>query len=85
MKIQNEINYEILSIKLSKIAIPSNLKRKLISILQWEITKKYRDKLHKIKPNFFILNNIKKRYESFKKQKKFEYERLNLEEKYQEI
>ena len=33
LKIQNEINYEILSIKLSKIAVPSNLKRKLINIL----------------------------------------------------
>ena len=85
MKIQNEINYEILSIKLSKIAIPSNLKRKLISILQREIIKKYKDKLHVIKPNVFILNNIKKRYESFKKLKRQEYELLNLEEKVQEI
>ena len=85
MKIQNEINYEILSIKLSKIAIPSNLKRKLLSILQREIIKKFRDKLHKIKPNTFILNNIKNRYESFKKFKNSEYELLNLDEKVQEI
>ena len=85
MKIQNEINYEILSIKLSKIPIPSNLIRKLISMLQREIIKKFRDKLHKIKPNTFILDNIKKRYESFKKFKNSEYELLNLDEKVQEI
>ena len=85
MKIQNEINYEILSIKISKKAISSNLKIKLISILQREIVKKYKDNLHKIKPNDIILNNIKKKYESFKKLKKSEYDFLNLEEKYREI
>jgi hypothetical protein len=42
VKIQNEINNELLSIKLSKIAIPSNLKRKMINILQREIIKKYK-------------------------------------------
>ena len=67
MKIQNEINNELLSIKLSKIAIPSSLKRKLINILQREIIKKYKFYLHKFKPNLFILNNIKKRYDSIKK------------------
>ena len=60
IKIQNEITNQILSIKLLKIAVPSNLKRKLISILQREVIKKYINYLHKVKPNTFILNNIKK-------------------------
>ena len=70
IKIQNEITNQILSIKLLKIAVPSNLKRKLISILQREVIKKYKNYLHKVKPNSFILNNIKNKYESFKKQNK---------------
>ena len=85
IKIQNEINYEILSVKLSKISVPSNLKRKLISITQREIIKKYKNNLHKIKPNAFILNNIKKRYENLKKQNNKIFESLNLEEKFNEI
>ena len=81
IKIQNEITNQILSIKLLKIAVPSNLKRKLISILQREVIKKYKNYLHKVKPNSFILNNIKKKYESFKKQNKGLYTSLQLDEK----
>ena len=83
--IKLKIDNEILSIKFSKIAVPSNLKRKLISITQREIIKKYRNNLHKIKPNIIILNNIKKRYESLKKQNKETYMTLNLEKKVNEI
>ena len=83
--IQNEINNELLSIKLTKIAIPSNLKRKLINILQREIIKKYKFYLHKIKPNLFILNNIKKRYDFIKKSNIKLYTDLNLESKAKEI
>ena len=85
IKIQNEINYEILSLKLPKISVPSNLKRKLISITQREIIKKYKNYLHKIKPNVFILNDIKKKYENLKKQNNKIFESLNLEEKFNEI
>ena len=85
MKIQNEINYELLSIKLSKIEIPSNLKRKLINILQREIIKKYKYYLHKVKPNLFILNNIKKKYDFIKKSNSKLYMDLNLESKLKEI
>ena len=85
LKIQNEINYKILSIKLDKTVNPSSFKGKLIKILQREIMKKYKDNLHKIKSNDFILNNIKKRYESFKKQKKDVYEQLRLDIKFEDI
>ena len=85
IKIQNEINYEILSVKLAKISVPPNLKRKLISITQREIIKKYKNNLHKIKPNDFILNNIKKRYEYLKEQNNEIFTSLNLEEKFNEI
>ena len=85
MKIQNEINNELLSIKLSKIAIPSNLKRKLINILQREIIKKYKFYLHKVKPNLFILNNIKKKYDFIKKSNSKLYTDLDLESKAKEI
>lgn len=84
-KIQNEINYEILSVKLAKKSVPLNLKRKLISITQREIIKKYKNYLHKIKPNVFILNDIKKKYENLKKQNNKIFESLNLEEKFNEI
>ena len=59
MNIQNVINNQIFSIKLSKITIPSNLKRKLINILQREIIKKYKSYLHKVQSN--IINNIKRK------------------------
>ena len=85
VKIQNEIDNELLSIKLSKIAIPSNLKRKMINILQREIIKKYKYYLHKVKPNLFILNNIKKRYDFIKKSNSKLYMDLNLESKAKEI
>lgn len=81
MSIQYKITNLILSIKLLKIAVPSNFKKKLIAILQREIIKKYRNHLHKIKPNTIILNNIKKRYESFKKKDKNSFQALNLAEK----
>ena len=84
-EMQNEINCELFSIKLSKIAIPSNLKRKLINILQREIIKKYKFYLHKVKPNLYILNNIKKRYDFIKKSNSKLYVDLNLETKAKEI
>ena len=85
IKIQNEINYEILSVKLAKLSVPLNLKRKLIIITQREIIKKYKNNLHKIKPNVIIINNIKKRYENLKKQNNNLFTSLNLEEKFNEI
>jgi len=85
LKIQNEINIELLSIKLSKKAIPSNLRRKLLNILQREIIKKYKIYLHKIKPNAYILNDIKKRYNFIKKSNNKLYTELNLESKAKEI
>ena len=85
MSIQCKITNLILSIKFLKIAVPSNFKRKLITILQREIIKKYRNHLHKIKPNTIILNNIKKRYESLKKKDKISFQDLNLAEKVNKI
>ena len=85
LNIQKEIDFEILSIKLSKIAIPSSLKRKLITILQREIINKFSEHLHKIKLNSFILNNIKKRYEALQKQDIQLFNSLNLGQKYNEI
>lgn len=84
-KLESEIRYELLSIKLSKIAIPSNLKRKLINILQRAIIKKYKDYLHKVKPNLFILNNIKKRYDTIKKSNNKLYKKLNFDTKVKEV
>ena len=83
--IQNEITNQILSIKLLKKAIPSNLKRKLISIIQREIVKKYKNYLHKIKPNAFILNSIKRKYELFKKKNMSSYNSLKLDKKINDI
>lgn len=85
IKIQNEINFDIFSIKITKITIPLNLKGKLINFLQKEILKKYKTYLHKIKPNITILNNIKKKYKLFQKQNKKLYDTLGLEEKIKEI
>ena len=84
-KLESEIRYELLSIKLSKIAIPSNLKRKLSNILQRAIIKKYKDYLHKVKPNLFILNNIKKRYDTIKKSNNKLYKKLNFDTKVKEV
>ena len=50
-------------------------------ILQREIIKKYKNYLHKVKPNSFILNNIKNKYESFRKQNKGLYISLRLDKK----
>ena len=81
INIQHEITNQILSLKFLNIYFPSSLKRKLISILQREIIKKYKKYLHEIKPNYFILNNIKEKYESFKKKNKDSFISLKLEEK----
>ena len=83
--IQNEINNELLSIKLSKKVIPSSIKRKLSIILQREIIKKYKFYLHKVKPNLFILNYIKKKYDFIKKSNSKLFMDLNLESKAKEI
>lgn len=83
--IENEITNNLILIKLSKISIPSNLKRKLISILQREIVKKFKGYLHKIKPNNMIINNLKRRYESFQKINNEIFEKYKFEEKIIEI
>ena len=85
LAIQNEITNQILSIKLLKISVPSNLKRKLISILQREVIKKYKNYLHKVKPNTFILDNIKRKYELFKKKNMNSFHSLKLDTKINEI
>ena len=83
--IKNEINIGLLSIKLSEIIIPLNLKRKLINILQRAILNKYKDYLHKIKSNYFIINSIKKKYDSLKKNNEHLFNNLNFNKKVEEI
>ena len=83
--LKDKIKLETMFVKLSKITIPSNSKRKLINILQREIVRKYKEYLHKIKPNSAILNSIKRKYELIKKQKKIIYNNNIIEKKIEDI
>ena len=84
-KAQNDIQLELIDIKLPKKAIPLYLKTMLLKRLQREIIKKYIFYLHKVKPNLFIINNIKKKYDFLKQNNNKLYTSLNLEAKVKEL
>ena len=86
---RNDIKVNLLLLKFTKILIPLNVKRKLINILLRAIVKKYKNYLHKIKPNNIILNSIKKKYQKIKNIKKSIYDSknklINIDQKINEI
>ena len=86
---RNDIKVNLLLLKFTKILIPLNVKRKLINILIRAIVKKYKNYLHKIKPNNIILNSIKRKYQKIKNIKKSIYDSknklINIDQKINEI
>ena len=86
---RNDIKVNLLLLKFTKILIPLNVKRKLINILLRAIVKKYKNYLHKIKPNNIILNSIKRKYQKIKNIKKSIYDSknklINIDQKINEI
>ena len=86
---RNDIKVNLLLLKFTKILIPLNVKRKLINILLRAIVKKYKNYLHKIKPNNIILNSIKRKYQKIKNIKKPIYDSknklINIDQKINEI
>ena len=57
----------------------------MISILQRELLKKYKPYLHKVEPNDYIINIIKRKYELYKKQNNDLYQSKKLDEKFNQI
>ena len=84
-----DIKVNLLLLKFTQILIPPNVKRKLINILLRTIVNKYKNYLHKIKPNSIILNSIKRKYQMIKNLKKSIYDSnnviINIDKKINEI